>query len=702
MTKQSSLGRKLVLFTTLLVTISCLIIGVSSYWFAKRALLEKGKVILKNGVQSALILIEDMNNSVLGGLITLEEAQESLKIHLMGPKNSDGTRENTSTFDFGAHGYYIIYSQQGLEIMHPTLEGVNVWNFVDKGIFKKDFYLVQDKIMKAQKGGGYTEYTWEYPYSEKLGKKIVYSELDPYWGWVVTAGSYHSDFDSAAAIIMQITVLTMALVIASGYILSKRYISTITQPVTEVVQAMKEVEEGNFTIVNQTTNLDEMKALVFGFNSMIFAIDQAKKDLEQKEDKLLEYAYYDTLSGLPNAYYFRIKVSDFIKKLDKPALLVLVDIKDFNVINSIYGSAYGDRMIAFIGQTVSELSFENTHFARINNNEFAIWIEPLNFERVENILSEKINEVKDRLNQADFVGHIDFYVSITTIRNKKGTFDSAYQEATVAMQYAKNKKLLEFVYYDHYMLLALQRESSILFYAETALKNRQFTLNYQSKVDALSGDVIGVEALARWHSNELGHIGPNVFIPILYKANLMSQFSEMIIQMALDDLPKIKSHYGHQCVVSINISPSLFFKEDFVGFMKTHIEKRNIQSESIMLEITEDVFISDFELVKKRIQALRTLGVKISLDDFGTGYSSLNYLTYVEFDEIKIDKSFIDHIIDDPKAYTLFKSIIKIAHAINCDVIAEGVESSEQVKHIVEAGCNYIQGYVYSMPTPLI
>ena len=412
MIKQSSLGRKLVLFTTLLLTFSCLIIGVSSYWFAKRALLEKGKVILKNGVQSALILIGDMNERVAGGLLTLDQAQEEIKVQLMGTKNSDGTRNNTSSLDFGTNGYYIIYSQQGLEILHPTLEGVNVWDFVDKGFLKGDFYLVQDKIIKAQNGGGFTEYTWEYPYSNKVGKKIVYSELDPNWGWIVTAGSYISDFDSSASVIMEITALTMALLIAFGYILSKRYISAITLPVIEVVHAMKEAEDGHYNILNQATNQHEIGELVFGFNSMIFAIDQAQKNITQKEDQLLEYAYYDALSGLPNAYYFRIKVTEFIKKLEKPALLVLVDIKDFNVINSIYGSAYGDRMIAFIGQTVSELALQNTHFARINNNEFAIWIEPENLEQVEEALNEKITEVKERLNQADFVSHIDFYVKI--------------------------------------------------------------------------------------------------------------------------------------------------------------------------------------------------------------------------------------------------------------------------------------------------
>ena len=189
MIKNRSFGQKLIIFTTGMLFVASIIIGLFSYAVARNALIEKGKTILQNGVKSALILIDDLNKDVESGAITLETAQESLKMYLLGPLNPDGTRQINSQVDFGENGYYIIYSQTGLEIMHPTLEGLNVWDFQDKAKRDKPFYLVQDKIHKAQNGGGFTEYTWTYPYSEALGRKIVYSELDPNWGWVVTAGS---------------------------------------------------------------------------------------------------------------------------------------------------------------------------------------------------------------------------------------------------------------------------------------------------------------------------------------------------------------------------------------------------------------------------------------------------------------------------------------------------------------------------------
>ena len=203
-----SFGQKLILFTTSLLFVACLIIGISGYIVSRNAMIEKGKIILQNGVKSAIMLIDDMNKGVEHGVITLEEAQETIKIYLMGPLKSDGTRQNNNALDFGENGYFIIYSQQGIEIMHPTLEGENVWHHKDKGKSNGGIYIVQNTINTALSGGGFTEYTWEYPYSNRLGKKIVYSELDPNWGWVVTAGSYISDFDKAAMTIIQITITT--------------------------------------------------------------------------------------------------------------------------------------------------------------------------------------------------------------------------------------------------------------------------------------------------------------------------------------------------------------------------------------------------------------------------------------------------------------------------------------------------------------
>lgn len=701
MFKNRSFGQKLILFTTGMLFIASVVIGIFSYMVARNALIEKGKTILQNGVKSALILIDDMNKEVVNGSISLEEAQENIKLYLLGPLNEDGTRQNKTPVDFGEHGYYIIYSQTGVEIMHPTLEGQNVWEFTDKARRSQPFYLVQDKIKKAQNGGGFTEYTWEYPYSEELGRKIVYSELDPNWGWVVTAGSYISDFDAAALMILRITVITMVGVIILGYLFARSYIHSITKPITTVVEAMKEAEEGRYQSIPPVEMVDELGNLIHGFNTMISAIDTAQKNLVQKDDQLLQYAYYDPLSSLPNAYYFKKYVSDRLKESKTNAAMLLVDIKDFNIINSIYGTGYGDKIISFLGKKVKEKQTSNSFVARISGNEFAIWLENIDETKITQVLDHVIDDFKQSMQSSNFISHIDFYTSVVVLDDGDVHYDQVYKKSSTALQYAKNHKHIKVTRYKDEMYRTLERESTLLTLAELAIDTDEFVVNYQQKIDARTHKVCGVESLSRWYSPELGFVSPAEFIPMLHKSNLMVLFTNVVISKVIDDLPKLKQLYGEDITVSINISPVSFFNDGFVSFLKSLIQSRGIKASSVMLEITEDVFISDFETVKTRILDLKKLGVKISLDDFGTGYSSLNYLSKFNFDEIKVDKSFIDHVHVDKTAFSLFDAIVKIAQSLNCDVVAEGVESMEQVQTIMEAGCHLIQGYVFSKPKPL-
>ena len=701
MFKYRSFGQKLILFFTITLIIASVIIGISSYLVARNALIDKGKIILKNSVESALMMIDDMNKDVENGTISLEEAQENLKQYLLGPLNPDGTRQITSQIDFGEHGYYIVYSQNGIELMHPTLEGSNVWYFKDKGNVSKPFYLVQDKIQKAQNGGGFTEYTWEYPFQDKLGRKIVYSELDPHWGWVVTAGSYISDFDSGALKILQITFATMIIVIILGYVFMNRYITSITQPLIVVSEAMKDAEKGDYRSVPPVEIYDELGNLIHGFNAMIQSIDTAQKNLIKKDDQLLQYAYYDALSGLPNAYYFKQTVSERLKLFNGKAALLLVDIKDFNIINSIYGTSYGDKIIEFLGKTVKEETALNKLVSRISGNEFAIWLEDIDDQTIISRTNIYIEKLKRKMQMADFSNHIDFYTSLVEVEDRDAEFDHLYKRASTALQYSKNNGQLSVLKYREEMYQELERESILLTLAEASMDTDQFTIHYQNKVDTNTGKVTGVESLSRWYSPVLGFVSPAEFIPVLYKSNLMVKFSHIVIDKVMNDIPKLKQLYGETCTVSINVSPVSFFNESFVELLQQSMQVRNIKPNCVIIEITEDVFISDFEVVESRIEELKAIGVKISLDDFGTGYSSLNYLSKIKFDEIKVDKSFIDNIHNDETSLSLFKAIVKIAKALDCEVVAEGVESEAQVNAIVNAGCNVIQGYVYSRPMPL-
>ena len=267
--KRLTLKVKLLFFTTLLLLLTCLSVGIPSYYVASKELDKQGEISLQNSVKMAIKLIDAKNADVKKGLLTKEEAQEQVKVYLLGEKKPDGTRSINKDINLGEYGYFIIYSQDGVELAHPTLEGKNVWDVKDKS--GKDFFLVRDQIKQAQNGGGFTKYTWELPNSDKLGPKITYSELDKDWGWVIIAGSYMSDYNKGADKIYINLIFVAILVLAISIVISTLFISGITKPLKKLVEGMSKMENGDLSSKLTIKRSDEIGIVADGFNNMIDA-----------------------------------------------------------------------------------------------------------------------------------------------------------------------------------------------------------------------------------------------------------------------------------------------------------------------------------------------------------------------------------------------------------------------------------------------
>lgn len=697
--KNRPLNMRLLAFMLGLLLLSGLGVGLTSYFIAKEELNHKGETILKNSVEMAIQLIDAKSSEVKAGHITLAEAQEQVKQYLLGAKNSDGTRAINTPVDLGANGYFIVYSQDGDELMHPTLEGSNVWWVVDKD--NQPFYLVQDQIQKASRGGGFSYYTWNLPNSTELGRKVSYSKLDPNWHWVVTATSYMKSYNQGAFGILKVVLgATLGLLILGGYV-SLSFVKGITNPLGRVLLGMKEAEEGTFRDVGISERDDELGSLINGFNSMVGAINHAYEDLLSQEQKAHYYAYYDNVSGLPNENLFKEQVSARMSLAGVKGFLILVSIKDYEFISSLYGSAYGEKLIEIIGNALGKFQTEEQFVARYTLNEFAGWVEGWSEEHVLDNMDRLKQYLRNTLAAQGYAKLLEFDISYASYPGQGHNFETCFQKASIAMQYAREHDVDMGVGFEDYMFSQLERESKIRSLAEEALKHDQFLLYYQEKVDLRTRKICGVEALARWHSDQLGWVSPADFIPVFNKTNLMVPFSEYILKKALKEFPRLCEKYGEEICLSVNISPIFFFRDDFVSFVEEAITESGVNPAQIILEITEDTFIESLDLIQEKADELRAFGVKISLDDFGTGYSSLNYLTSIHFDEIKVDKRFIDFIMNDERALSLFKLIVEIAATFNYSVVAEGVETEEQVAMIGSVGCPIIQGYVFSKPEPL-
>ncbi|QRG65161.1 methyl-accepting chemotaxis protein [Brevibacillus choshinensis] len=257
--------KKLLLVSILLLTIPSMVVGIFSFTFSRDALNESGSTGLKNNVRLVIAMIDSLQSAVEKGQLTLEEAQEQVKVQILGEKKPDGTRPINKNIDLGENGYFLVLDQTGLEVAHPTLEGKNVWELKsDDG-----FYFMQEIIKQGMNGGGYTYYNYKLPKSEVVAPKIAYSEMDPNWGWIVTAGSYMKDYNSKANSIITMIVITIGVCWVLGTFIVLLFTRHISNPIKQISQQVRRITDGDLTAEPLVIkNRDEIGELGKDFNKM--------------------------------------------------------------------------------------------------------------------------------------------------------------------------------------------------------------------------------------------------------------------------------------------------------------------------------------------------------------------------------------------------------------------------------------------------
>jgi len=696
---RKSFNRKLISIFLFILILATSLIGISSYKITQKALTEKGKVVLKNSVVQALDLIHSEYEKVQAGLISEADAQERIKTILNGRMKPDGTRQLHKHIDLSEHGYFIIYDKKGLEILHPTLEGQNVWDVTD--LNDAEHYLVREQIETALNGGGYTEYAWRLPYSDKIGKKISYAAFSPDWEWIVVSTAYELDFiNEATEILYTIVLVTVILVIFTGYA-GTIYIRSATKPILDIARGMKSVTQGRYQAIHLGNYNDETKILIDGYNTMIASLEKAKHKITIKNNRLTYLAYNDDLTLLPNRNGLKEYVNQRLDNGCRFGYLAQLDIMGLRLINLTIGYDQGDKVLGLFGKYLRQCKTKTCYPARTGSNEFSIWIEDVTARDIPQVLEEIRHNSKQFIIENGYNQMLDIYLALAEYDSPPKSFETLYEETTTAMRTARENKDLSLTLFEGSMKERVEDELAMRQHLGKAILEKELIPYYQAKVDFTTEKVVGVEALARWISSEIGFVPPNVFIPYINQLNLITQFTDYMIDKVLGDYQALTMKYDADLTVSINISPLCFMEKNFTGKIERAIKKHAIPPHRLILEITEDIFIADYKEINKIITRLRQLFVKISIDDFGTGYSSLNYLRNIHPDEIKLDKSFVDQILDDDKAFYMFETLCNIAENFGYSIVAEGVETREQLEKISTTPLKIIQGYLFSKPEPL-
>lgn len=452
-----------------------------------------------------------------------------------------------------------------------------------------------------------------------------------------------------------------------------------------------------------TTVKDHGQTLVTGFLRDITEQKKAQQEIEN-------IAYYDVLTGLPNR---RLLVDRFnravvnAKRTKTYCALIFVDIDHFKIINDTKGHDVGDHLLTEVARRISITIRAGDSLARLSGDEFILIIE--NLDSYKNIAYHQTAEVLQKLltelNKPYVLDMFEFSTTasmgVTLFNDDEFGFEDHLRHADTAMYQAKAAGRNTYRFYDQLTQQSLEKGFALEAGLHTALKNNELFLNYQNIVDA-DQNIIAAEVLLRWVHPEFGEISPVEFIPIAEKNNLIIKIGYWVLQQACAQLKSWENDPALQHIrLSVNISAKQFLYVNFIQELQELLESSGVNPDRLKLELTETAVIDNIDDVTIKMNILRGIGVRISLDDFGIGHSSLVYLKKLPFTQIKIDQSFVHDVLTDINDAAIIQMILAIGRTLQCNIVAEGVESIEQFEMLKEFGCHYFQGFYFSKPVTL-
>ncbi|WP_029406539.1 EAL domain-containing protein [Thiomicrorhabdus sp. Milos-T2] len=413
---------------------------------------------------------------------------------------------------------------------------------------------------------------------------------------------------------------------------------------------------------------------------------------------LKDQVEHDSLTGLYNRYYLKQAFHQSIPTNATTISLMFIDLDNFKHINDTFGHSTGDQLLIEVSKRLKSFKAHALHIIRFGGDEFIIVMadkSPQDFNIAKQVIETL--SVSYLINGMNFT--IGASIGIARENADSCNLNTLLSHADLALYEAKNRKNWVEVFTENLQIKS-QKVSKIEHNLRTALENNEIYLNYQPQVNK-DGKLHGVECLVRWNSKGLGFVPPDEFISVAEDIGMMPILGQHITEMALTEMSVLQKRLNHHFQISINVSIKQFMQDQFFEEFTACIEQSGIPFKYITIEITESLLIEDMDFIFSMLEHFRRKDISISLDDFGTGYSSLSLLRQLPIQELKIDKAFVDDILDDSKDSTLVKNIINIGNEFGMNTLAEGVELKEQLEQLSNFECDLFQGYFFSKPLSL-
>ena len=434
-------------------------------------------------------------------------------------------------------------------------------------------------------------------------------------------------------------------------------------------------------------------------------IDKDVTELKSKQKEVEQLAYYDPLTSLANRKTISMRIDEEISFAQRNGIvsaLLFMDLDGFKYINDSLGHEHGDKVLKEVALRLKSCTRDFDIASRIGGDEFMILVrgKEKDCERckkhLNGLIKRVISEVNKPINIDDEVNHIGVSIGIAFVPQDGDNADELIKRADSAMYKAKNLGKNRAIFYDKDLQEEADRNITLKNDLINAFESDEFVMYYQPKYNIKTKEIVGYEALVRWMNKEKGLLLPSEFLPYIDKFTLNLQLDRYICNKVYEELYKLKDNFVQ---VSINLSEKSFEDKEFLSFVESRIDKGLIDTSKVTLEIKEETLIKDMDT--SIIDTIKELGFKLSIDEFGISYSSLEYLSKIEFDEVKLNKSFIASIDDSEKNSQICKMILNMSSQLGIDVVAVGVETESQLNFVEKEGATVVQGYLYSKPLTL-
>ena len=467
------------------------------------------------------------------------------------------------------------------------------------------------------------------------------------------------------------------------------------------------IGNGLFTISTAHTDvyyvvgeLIQVCAFITLFYAIYYSsVERPYKDLALSEMRMQKMAYYDEISGLPNQRYLEEKLEHELLTAKKRKAILLIEIERLDAITASFGRKSMNELIHILAERFTKVLEEDQLLIRFGKNQFMLYLKRYEQERVE-LICERLRQCLEQPIQIKHYSlRIKFHVGVAIYPTDANHPEALFQCAHFALNEAKQSVNGNLAFYTSEIKKKNKEKLQLEHDLEKALQNNELFLEYQPQLNLKTKELCSVEALVRWQHPTKGKIPPNHFIPIAEDSGLIIPLGLFVLKKACQEMKLWQQSTGKMISVAVNVSLSQLYQENFLDEVRSILHKTGFDPKYLQLEITESMTIEATQLIPI-LRELKQMGIAIAIDDFGTGYSSLAYLTDFSFDCLKIDRSFVNKIGISHKGAAIVTTILAMAKHLHVKVVAEGIETAEQLAYLEQAGCDKIQGYYISRPIP--